>query len=639
MISALLKSSQATLLALFFTAAFIISLFFGGYQDIIYAPAIGMLLLAALSALLCFKRREISFPVAPPALMLFGFWMFVTLSLTWSHVPFASLVTWLIFLSTPLAFLSFATVPRREVAIKTAAMLVTICFCCLSVYALYQFTTPGGSFQGRAHNPLPNPNSLGGLLAMAVPPLTALYFARKDKISHAALAASLLIMAGTFATGSRGAILALMIALFVQFLMVRPAKLGIRPARKWLPLVVASVLIFGAINSTGRVAVTGRLAGLMQPMQEEEVIHRVALWESAIEMIKDAPLLGSGLGTFYLAYPPYRSPFDRSLGNWVHMDPLQFAVEMGIGAPILFYLFLGTVLVFTIRALKKTERDSPLRYSIAGSFCGLLVIALHSHATFHLYIMPILLCCGLLLAIWYSFTEKALTDKNFLYPLSLQGARKIAFNLTVVIALISVALVTASAAAGSYFTLTARQAIIRNDISTFADHIEKAQRYGPVGFIDPNVQAAGFYADIAHTSLYLNSPEEQREMVRNVETLLNEAALYNPYWAEIDYKRGVFYNKLAEDIVPEARILAEASFKKALEKDPMHYRTREKLAEFYISRGRIQKAFMLMNDALKYPTPQDYYDKFWVMRKQLEPLAKIQTQFEFKQEKDAQTDE
>ncbi len=629
-----IKTAQNFILPLLLTAAFTISLFFGGYQDLIYAPAVFALLTASLVALIVIKRPAVTFPVAPSALLLFTFGLYVTLSLSWSSVPFASLVTWLIFLSLPLTFLSLLTTANRDTAIKLTAAFIGTGLCILSAYALYQYITPGGGYEGRAHDPLPNPNSLGGLLAMAVPPLTALYLHSKGKMSYITLAATLLTFAGTLATGSRGAMIALVLALVVLFIALRGTSLS---RAKLLPLILGAVVIFGAINMTAQKPITDRLAGLSHPTQEKEVVHRLALWKSSFEMVKDAPLLGRGLGTFYLTYPAYRDPVDRSMGNWAHMDSLQFAVEMGVMAPLLFYLFLGSVLFFTMRALKSKDLEPKERAIITGSFCGLLVIAIHCHATFHLYIMPILMTCGVLLALWYMALAKQQDEDASWLTLTLSGKRKAAFNLALIIAFLSVALVTASAAAGAYFTLKARDAISRNDVTAFANSIEKAQKYGPASFIDPNVQAAGFYADIAHTSLFLHSPEEQQDMVRSVETLLSAASYYNPHWAEIDYKRGVFYSKIDETIVPAARDIAVQSLVTALTKNPMHFRAREKLAEFYVSNGQVQKAYAIVQDGLKFPAPQYFYDKFYAMEQSLAPLAAIQNSYKTKPNTDEDT--
>ena len=624
-----IKAIQSMIIPLLLAAAFSTSLFFGGYQDITYAPALILMLLAAFFALIHIKRSAIAFPAAPPAMFLFAFWLFATISLTWSSVPFSSLITWMIFLTTPLVFLTLLTAANKENIIKHTALLAISGLSILAAYAVYQYITPGGPYEGRAHLPLPNPNSLGGLLAMAVPPLIALFLHQKDKRALIVFAATLLILAGTFATGSRGAIIALIVALIVQFFMLRKTETA-RP--KLRALILGGILVFCALNFTGKTQITHRLAGLAQPTQEKEVIHRLALWESSIEMVKDAPLLGRGLATFYLTYPAYRDPADRSMGNWAHMDSLQFATEMGLLAPLLLYLFWGSVLLFTLRALKQTT-NAPQRLAISGSFCGLLVIAIHSHATFHLYIMPILMLCALLLAIWYVFAANILNTQRFWLETALHGKRKIALNIAAFIAIISIGLVTISAAAGSYYTLKARDAIGHNDIIAFTNHIEKAQAYGPASFIDPYVQVAGFYADIAHTSVILHSPEEQQKLVSDVEYLLQAAQAYNPHWAEINYKRGAFYNQISTDIVPDAKERAEENWQTALDKNPMHYRARQQLAALYIEKGQPQKAYNLVEDGLKFPAPQNFYDKFWVMREQLKPLMQLQTDFKRQQDK------
>ena len=125
-------------------------------------------------------------------------------------------------------------------------------------------------------------------------------------------------------------------------------------------------------------------------------------------MIQDYFWLGTGLGTFYYYYTAYRSPLDASDGFFAHMDPLQFWMETGVLAPVLFYGVLLCVLLRTIRAVWAARANYLQRLEIMAPFCGLLALTLHTHLTFHLYMPGILLPLAVFLACWYVATEKAL---------------------------------------------------------------------------------------------------------------------------------------------------------------------------------------------------------------------------------------
>ena len=116
-----------------------------------------------------------------------------------------------------------------------------------------------------------------------------------------------------------------------------------------------------------------RLASFSGATQDESILNRPVLWKAALHMIAEHPLTGFGFGSFYLTYPSHRPVADRwSAGQWAHNDPLQFAVEMGILAPLLLYAFLFSLLPRTRRALKNTNDEQ--QAAIAGPLLGFLAM-------------------------------------------------------------------------------------------------------------------------------------------------------------------------------------------------------------------------------------------------------------------------
>ena len=83
---------------------------------------------------------------------------------------------------------------------------------------------------------------------------------------------------------------------------------------------------------------------------------------STVEILKDYPWLGSGLGTFRWAFPAYRNGEVPSYGVWeqAHNSTLETAAEMGI--PFTGALRVGwlTVLVVLVRGMVGRKRDAIL---------------------------------------------------------------------------------------------------------------------------------------------------------------------------------------------------------------------------------------------------------------------------------------
>lgn len=649
---------QTIIIAAGILGCFGFSLFFGGYQDILYAPAIICLMVSAIAAFAPIKRKALILPGGPVALTLFAFWSVITLSLSWSSVPYASLVTWLVLLPAPFGFFVMLTAPQRETLLRLLGVGMLAALCLLAAWAIIQYWAPGGAYEGRAHLPLPNPNSLGALLALAIPPVLAGFMLahHKDtpapKIAKIVLpVAFLLLLAGVLATESRGALIALSIADIV-LLFISRASLGAEESRKPLFMLGGgAVIVIALMNITGPHGIISRLfhsfsagnigssGGAVNEWQE-----RLNIWHSALRMVQDAPFLGRGLGTFYLYYPSYSIPGDRSAGSWAHMDSLQLWTEIGILGPLAYYGIMIAVLFVTLKALNKTPKDSLTRLALGGSFSGLLVVAIQSHVTFLLYLMPVMLCCALLLAGLHLFAAHALADDphaeniedrstQFWITQPLSGWQKPAAAATIFTSFILIGALALSCAAGAYFTLRAREAISQNNVNSFIANIERAEAYGPPSFIDPKVQLAGLYADIAHTAPYLNTPDEQKKLVKDTQDMLDTAEYYNPAWAGIDHKRAQFYSKISTNLVPNARQLAEQNWITALAKNPQHIRARTALAAFYVSQGRVRKAYDLVNNGLAYFLPPQGRKTLETMRDQLQPLIRIQGQISEKANK------
>lgn len=94
---------------------------------------------------------------------------------------------------------------------------------------------------------------------------------------------------------------------------------------------------------------------------------------------------GSGLGTFEIAYPEFRSPQVDRLYNHAHNDYAQFLIETGVvGAGLLGLLVLATV----ARALLilRRRQDPLMRGIAAAALTAIGALAVHSAADFNLQI-------------------------------------------------------------------------------------------------------------------------------------------------------------------------------------------------------------------------------------------------------------
>jgi O-antigen ligase len=112
---------------------------------------------------------------------------------------------------------------------------------------------------------------------------------------------------------------------------------------------------------------------------------RSRAWKGILSMIAANPVSGTGLGTFSLAYPPYKTYGEINTWAQAHNDYLQLFTESGL--PGFLLLACGIVLLFR-RALgpylSKSWRSHPP--VMVGACFGIVVLLIHSLGDFNLQV-------------------------------------------------------------------------------------------------------------------------------------------------------------------------------------------------------------------------------------------------------------
>src|SRR5258708_1004415 len=210
-------------------------------------------------------------------------------------------------------------------------------------------------FESRAFATLGNPNYLGGYLVGLLPLVFNLTLRSQNPKSWLWFRGiSMALFAGLMVTRVRGAYLALlgaMLFLLLTFLPPWGRDLFRRNAR-YVALVFGILLIGGGayIARHGGVALFSR--------SQVSVQQRLETYPVALEMVKDRPWFGIGLGQLGIQYPLYQyrpfKPVDYpqhpyTYSEHVHNEFLQFWVEGGL--PGLLF-FLVVIMVFALALWK-----------------------------------------------------------------------------------------------------------------------------------------------------------------------------------------------------------------------------------------------------------------------------------------------
>jgi O-antigen ligase len=602
--------------------AFTLSIYMQNYNDYIHAPALLLIILSGLLGLFPLLKKGLTLPCQPLVILVLSFWSLTALNLTISSVPYTSMLSFCIFSALPLTFFAIILAPEREKIIKATGILLCFCLAILSIWGIFQYYIAGSSYGHRGTGPMLNPNHMAALLNLGLLPSLAFFLhSKKTRAIILSLALATLFFCALLSTESRSGILSFLIALLC--LSAASAKTAHALPVKSAFLFGMGFLIFLFMYATNVHSELGpRILGLTQILghSDQTLNMRMLSWQSALELAQAHFWTGTGFGTFYLYYPSHMPIDDRSTGFWVHMDPLQFWVELGILAPLIFYSILVCILIYTLKAHKHAPLDSHLKPYIWGSFCALLTMAIQAHVSYNFYVMGLLIPTALMLALWYHFTSKILgtgfvrIDKKSFTFLTLSFALGFASL---------VALTSASIAAGSYYLGKAKIEKQKMNLAGFYENIALSEKWAPVSYIDPEIALAKNNISVLRQLINGQVGFDKKALSRNTLSLLDEVDRWNPVFALTPALRAELYHLAGESLPDDKQGDPEALWKESLRRNPRLFDAYRGLGEYYISRGRVNDAYALFKTALKYPRDNKLQDTYYKSRIiQLETLIK-----------------
>ncbi len=165
-------------------------------------------------------------------------------------------------------------------------------------------------------------------------------------------------------------------------------------------LVAVDVFLVGAYFGTERV-----IERIAQTSTQSEDRGEVAAW--TLNMWKDYPVFGSGLGSFPVVYPRYAGQKSWWTYTHAHNDYLEFGAETGAIGLSLLALMVSMSLAAAVRA-QYLRRDPLMRGLSFAAIMGITALMLHSFVDFGLQIPANALTFMLLLAFaWISLYHES----------------------------------------------------------------------------------------------------------------------------------------------------------------------------------------------------------------------------------------
>jgi O-antigen ligase len=220
------------------------------------------------------------------------------------------------------------------------------------------------------------PNSLAGVLLLLLPvTLTAISRLRRSLTPAARWFLIGLVATASLAclywSGSKGGWLLMMLLGLIALLRL--------PFQRRLKIMLVSViLVFGLAGFFWRYATFFKKGAT-------SVSARFDYWRAALDTAKNHPLLGTGPGTFALAYEKIKKP-ESEMARLVHNDYLEQASDSGWVGCLLYSVFIVGALIWSYpRAGSAATADSG-DWPAFAVWLGVLGWSLQSLAEFGLYL-------------------------------------------------------------------------------------------------------------------------------------------------------------------------------------------------------------------------------------------------------------
>ena len=296
------------------------------------------------------------------------------------------------------AALAFIDSPKR---LRLVVRIVTVFGFLLAILGLIQsFTSPTKVYwmrelaQSTPFGPFINRHHFATYMQMTLALPLGLLFSgavERDKRPLYAFAAAIMGVA-LIMTNSRGGLIALVAEIFFLTMLAgfkggreaaegdvgraaRGALVRAGLAAALIVAILAGVLMFG-----GEGALT-RFLGTVNA--EDPTTGRVHFWGVTLDIIRDNPVLGAGLGAFGLAFTRYDTRGGLMRVEQAHNDYLQTLADAGIVGAALGLFFL--VALFRM-GLKRRETKDVFRRGVAtGALAGCFAALVHSFFDFPLH--------------------------------------------------------------------------------------------------------------------------------------------------------------------------------------------------------------------------------------------------------------
>lgn len=358
-------------------------------RNVLQLPLLGMFLLGVFQ-LLPLRHPEVAGTHSIPLVRSLSFDPYST------RFILVELVALMIYFA---AVLIFTDTPKR---LRLLVRTITVFGFFLAIFGLTQsFTSPDKVYwirelpQSQAFGPFINRHHFAGYMELALALPLGLVFTgaiEKEKkfiyLFAAALMAVALIM-----TNSRGGIISLLAEiLFLVATMGLSRRHKKKKSEEHTPRIKSAAMkaglalalviaLFGGVVLLGGEDALTRIVGSVNT--DDPTTGRAHFWGVTIDIIRNHPVIGTGLGAFGVVYTGYDSRNGMYRLEQAHNDYLQVLSDGGIVGAVIGLFFV--VCLFRMGFTRRDSRDDFRRGVATGALAGCFAVLVHSFFDFTLH--------------------------------------------------------------------------------------------------------------------------------------------------------------------------------------------------------------------------------------------------------------
>jgi hypothetical protein len=121
-----------------------------------------------------------------------------------------------------------------------------------------------------------------------------------------------------------------------------------------------------------------RIGTIANPGQDVSVRFRLNLWRDSLRLLGRSPFVGTGIGTYEAAIPPYRTDKDETKAEHAESDIMEHACETGLVGIVILAGFLVTVTGIARKKLSTEQGLGRTQGILIGITAATFALLVHS---------------------------------------------------------------------------------------------------------------------------------------------------------------------------------------------------------------------------------------------------------------------